>query len=418
MLPLEKLPNNSLVKLEVELNNECNLLHLLPNDIIRKIFSELNVFELPHLQSVDRRWNEIIASLYPYISYRIIRGIAKRQIGRFLKQASWELIHSRVGTKNASTNCFYNLMAVAIVVSGAKQVKNISDYLYCNYKFYMKSVIEVKKERLIIDVTVDNLLSGSLLVNINNKTIKCKNDIALLSPKLEPLFNHFVAYLNPILKKCAYEASDDMEKCKRKTLKNFNAALNNMTYNFNEFTFKTLQDDIKNNKSKTNQNKSFIYYVAITTPNLHNKKNGLDYAYYHCFTIEQYFSSIKKKCLYRLYQSNIHQMTLKNYFSKMKYDLFSDRGCLNQKQLTHFFLDVQLIVQGVKGPIDALSKRCFGSVVPQLPSSFYDAAKQSIHGLSLRYKSEEFSPKDCIKNFMSFYADHKSELPFLDLTTF
>jgi hypothetical protein len=400
----------------VNINNHspCNInrFQSLSEGTIRKIFMSLKITEFHNLQLVNRRWKRIAESLLPYSLFKIIDLLTKQNISEFIQCISKSLIAHSVRLKSLDTNCYYNMFPLILMASGQEHVKRITEILYDNHNVSIAVKLDSQVQ---LNIEIDNLFSGPLLVIKNGKS-STKNDQTNENSAFSSLVTRFVKHLNSPVKNSKYKAGGDKEKYNRKPLDEVNFLLNNLKYDFNEFTLKSLEEEIDNNTPKIDQGNSAIYFVAITWPNPYKDKPQLyKYVFYHCFAIEQLYSPYKKKGCFRVHNSNMKEMSIKQFYHQRKYKAFSDHGCLNRKGLTNFFIDFNLILKGEHGTNDSISLRCFGTRLAHLSPTFYDENTRTLHGLSLRYHSQLFKPMECVKNIVTFMNDHKTDLPFIRL---
>jgi hypothetical protein len=383
-------------------------------ELVKKIFTHLNLNKYSQLLLVDKRWKRITKSLFPYISFKIVKFIANNYLVPFVKAVS-ALIKTNVSDENAKTSCTYNMFAMSVIFSGSNKVEQLAKFINENHRMIFSTHFNIKNQDIKVETVVDNLLMGPILVRCNENLSEEKNTSSnrknMLLTYARPISNLFSIFVDPILKNCSYNDDIDVEKCKAITLFSVDMAWKNLDYDFNDSTINSLENEIVLKSKEINLNISNIYYIAVVMPNLNRVSLMEDkYSYYHAFAIEQFFSSMKKECMYRIYQSNIYKMTLLDYFQKMNYVDFSDKGCLNIKKLSNFFTDLKLLLTSSNKSRDSLSERCFGSLTSQFPAVFYDKQTQTLQGLSLRYRCHQFRPTDCLRNFTLFLKNQNIDI--------
>lgn len=371
-------------------------------DFIINLFTNyISLFEFSKLQLVDKKWNKIINSLYPYALFKIMKIISNHSIGELMKCA--DVVDKDANLDLIETNCFYNMLAVSIFASGLKNVDQLFDDLYESYTLVTKLSIPVFDKLLNINISLDNVLSGPLIVSLNNKSIT-KDDDKELAAKYKELSKDFLCYLLSIVNECEYKKSNDFEYCKRKSYKKLYYKLNHLKYDFNKYVIDSLLSEslIKNNE--VSKKLSFIYYLTILMPNPYkHEQDQFEYSSYHTLTIEQFFSSQKNKGMFRIYQSNFQKMSLQKYTQQKGYEIFSDEGCIDYDGLKSYFIDFKSVLKGKKQDFEGLCFRCFGSSLTRQPRlSYYNIKTSSLEGFSLRYRSESFNPKNSINNLLEF----------------
>lgn len=288
------------------------------------------------------------------------------------------------------TNCCYSLCALSVIFSGENRAKYIIKNIFKKFSFSKRISLSDCEWKF----SIAHLFKGTILNGINKTA-----DFPLCSKQdkqrkvqefISSLSQRFDAYIDSCLKNCN-EASLNQEKMENQ----FHRIFHNIDFDFNEGTFTSLEDDLKNNASKVNEKTSFIYYIDLIFPD----KKGYDFfSHFHAFVIEQFYS-FEQEPRYRLYQSWIEEATLWEDMQKRGHNQSVPGWTTNE--LNEFLGKLAAICGCKKAQKKTVRVQdCFGYISLLLPLVVFK--KPILSGLTLQYWIDAINPRESQKNYVDF----------------
>lgn len=327
-----------------------------------------------------------------YLPYRVVKLMATTIPDAFVNK-----IHKESLVKlQAETSCIHNLYALMVIFCG-------------------KDKADIIEKRLLLDTLIDvnidlpnggkwklkvkNLFSGDSIIQLKkiipDHLYTNDNKNLHLQKSVNQSINRYLDYINPLVNKFS-KTNKSLDK-DVSIISFLKTAIRD--YNFNLASLSNLYSTIMDNINLADKDNSYIYYIVISqTLNKLEKVHG--WYIYHALAIEQYFSKSHNSNRYRIYQSWVDKMSLKNYFSKTGYgDL--DEGSMSWLELSNFISMLGIILKGE--PDEKLREKCFGYVEKDQPikNLFFYSEENILTGLTFRFIETRITPGDCLQNFES-----------------
>jgi hypothetical protein len=275
----------------------------------------------------------------------------------------------------------------------------------CVINFYLLNMLFVGKERFNKIINPLEKAGRPLTIPINIK-----------GNKFNMLFHHIfsgneVASLNEnyFITPLPKQELDKLVNISEKFISNiYNLYLNGNVdrpalHNYNHPVIQKLESEIEKNKNKVSEDCSFIYHVAITTPEpniaLYGTQDDIKnnfVAYSHAFILEQYYSPSQKKDFLRLHHAWKNTFSVAKHYEK--YDDW-DEGCLDTNGQKKFFENLRLLHSFGKTKdfkdLKEAQWNCFQVNEDVTPPGIFRFADGIYTGKTILYATTQINPKEC-----------------------
>lgn len=334
----------------------------------------------------------------PLIPFAILNYILSNYLELFIKVAAISCESKNNSDVALTTSCVNSAYASSLIFFGEPVAKKIFKRLRKQTSAELSVQLPSGKKWL---YKVKNIFGGDIIREMNNK-ITVDEDVPddKLINYAQSSINSFFNYTEPFVTKCVSENSSTDEKI----IANLKDYFSKMEYDFNASTISALKSEIDSNKQKTNQDRTYVYFVAITIPSDDRMK------FEHAFLIEQFFLNECKEIRYRIYQSWIEEATLLDEFSRRGYDESGNKS-LTSDEINNFIDNFEALYGRNKNHNNVTYRHCFGytNSVRSGPLLTFDG--KILSGLSIRYFSMDIDPKQCTNNFINLiFSEDTSSL--------
>lgn len=283
-----------------------------------------------------------------------------------------------------TTSCSYTARLVSCLFYGASKSINIEGLFFKKFKFTL-SIPFLSGES--ISITFDAIVHGLLITHLRAKFPgQFFFDNVLIEYELNKnIIPHFLDTFNR-----HYNNFYENQKGHESEMQILRRVLD--TFPYNEKNLENLTNELKENASKTNEERSYVYYICLK-----NFLKKVD----HTFVIEQFQRKNDHKTCYRIYQSWIGMGTLAEDLKKNQYDESGDHS-LNEEELITKLTELKkyFTSEGPERYVDL--GKIFGyplDVTVYLPAS--GLSQEGVFSrCDLLYWCEPVKPKDFNKNYI------------------